>query len=212
MDGRGGEHAPNIVTAVKVRALFDRDLASIIRLGIPGTGMPEFGSSLSKSEIEAVVKYVRLLQGRTEAATLVGNAEHGRALFFGIAGCSSCHMIDGKGGFIGADLSGYGKTHSATETRDAIVTPNKNLDMRRGTAVAVTRDGKEFTGVVRNEDNFSVQMQTPDGVFHLFSKADLVRLEHKTESLMPAWNGLHLTKNDLDDLIAYLLKAAPGNQ
>jgi cytochrome c oxidase cbb3-type subunit III len=208
IDGKGGEHAPNIVTAVKIRALFDRDLANIIRTGIPASGMPGFGSSFNRDQIEALVKYVRILQGRGVDDVVAGDAERGRALFAGKASCSGCHMMNGEGGFIGGDLSGYGKTHNAAEIREAIVDPNKNVDLRHGVAIAVTRDGREFKGIVRNEDNFSLQMQTADGAFQLLDKADLSKLEHKAQSLMPADYGTKLTKNELDDVVKYLLKAS----
>jgi cytochrome c oxidase cbb3-type subunit 3 len=209
LDGRGGEHAPNIATDPRLQRMTDAGILKIIRIGIPAAGMPGFASSFNDSQINAVLKYLRILQGSGSTPPAVGNASHGRSLFFGSARCVECHMVNGHGGFLGADLTDYGKGHSAANIREAILEPDKNLDPRCGTVTVLTRSGKKYTGVVRNEDNFSLQMQTTDGSFYLFDKAKLSQLQHEPHSLMPADYNLKLSKDDLDDLISFLLK--PGN-
>lgn len=208
LDGRGGEHAPNIATNSDVQMLSDAALLHIVRNGIPAAGMPGFGSSFDDAQLKAVVGYLRVLQGKGQAVSVEGSPERGRALFFGSAQCSRCHMLGGQGGFIGADLTAYGATHSASEIREAITDPNKNLDPRRGTVAVMTRDGRKYVGMVRNEDNFSLQMQTADGAFHLFNKADLSQVEHQARSLMPSQYGTTLTPDEIDNLVSYLIKRA----
>ena len=105
LDGRGGEHGPNIATTAEVQRLSDRDILGIVRDGIPAAGMPAFRSKFDAAQLNAVVSYVRVLQGKHAAVSVPGNPEKGRSLFFGKARCSECHMIAGKGGFIGPDLS-----------------------------------------------------------------------------------------------------------
>ena len=120
-------------------------------------------------------------------------------------------MIGGQGGFSGADLSGYGMKRSAASVREAIVYPDKNFDRRRAAVVVITRSGKTYSGIVRNEDNFSLQMQTADGNFHLFDKAELARIERQTHSTMPSNYAAKLTRGELDDLVSFLANA-PGAQ
>jgi cytochrome c oxidase cbb3-type subunit III len=211
LDGRGGEHAPNIATDPVVQGMTDREVTGIVRYGIQSKGMPGFASSLRPDGIKAVVKYLRVLGGKSASGPLPGDAARGKALYFGSARCGECHTVGGEGGFLGADLSGYGRTHSAAATREAILNPNKNADPRHGTVTAVTRAGKTFTGVVRNEDNFTLQMQTPDGCFHLLEKRDLARFEHESRSLMPADYGMKLSTAQLDDLVKFL-SVSPGPQ
>ncbi len=211
LDGRGGEHGPNIATRGEVQRLEDRDIFHIVRDGIAGAGMPPFRSLLDNGQINAVVSYVRVLQGKHAVVQVKGNPEKGRSLFFGKARCSECHTIAGQGGFIASDLSGYGKQHSPDVIRSAIIDPNKNLDPRHGTVTAVTRDGQKYTGIARNEDNFSLQLQTLDGMFHFFEKANLARVEHERRSIMPSNYGSRLTRSELDDLVSFLA-AAPGTQ
>lgn len=204
LDGRGGEHAPNIATDPKIQQLSDRDLLRVVRNGIPTAGMPAFGSSLDSDQLKSVVSYLRHLQGQGQTANVTGDAVKGRALFFGAAGCSECHMVDGRGGFLGMDLSGYGSSHSPGQIRESILHSGKDGNSRSGTILVVTKSGKEYTGIVRNEDNFSLQMQTRDGAFHLFEKSDLARIEHQARSLMPSQSSSRLTETEMNDLISYL--------
>ncbi len=207
LDGRGGEHAPNIASDPTVRQLSDAELFGIVEHGIPASGMPSF-ESLGVPRIGAVVRYLRVLQGQHAFATLPGNPHRGRQLFFGKAACSTCHRVLGKGGFIGPDLSTYTRTHSLREVRQAIVSPNKNLGPQQDIVIAVTRQGQRYAGIARNEDNFSLQLQTPDGAFHLLMKSDLSSLRHEPRSLMPSNYGTRLSSRDLDDMVSFLAKAS----
>ncbi|HEY6990861.1 MAG TPA: c-type cytochrome [Bryobacteraceae bacterium] len=212
LDGRGGEHAPNVATEPRIQSMSDAALSKIIRNGIPGAGMPGFGSSLSDTQIGAVLKELRALQRSGSNNPLTGDAARGRTLFFGKAGCSECHMVNGKGGFLAADLSGYGGRNSAEAIRQVIVDPNKNFDGRRGAVSVTTRSDRTFRGIIRNEDNFSLQMQTPDGAFHLFDKAALARVQRENKSLMPADYAARLTGGEIDDLVRFLARNYAGER
>jgi cytochrome c oxidase cbb3-type subunit III len=205
LDGHGGEHAPDIATAPRIQGLSEQQLEKIVRDGIPAAGMPGFGSKLRDKQLAEVLQYLRVLQGKGRTAALPGDPARGREIFFGSARCGGCHMIAGQGGFIGADLSAYGANHDETEIRKAIVKPGN-----QGTISITTREGRKYFGLMRNQDNFSLQMQTADGEFHFFDKQDLARIEHPAQPLMPETYGIKLSKSELDDLISYLMKA-PGS-
>jgi len=206
-DGRGGERAPNIVENSKVLRLSDTEIGSIIEDGIPGAGMPAF-HSLGSSRIKAVVNYLHILQGARKLTELPGDANRGEILFFGKAHCSGCHMVAGKGGFIAPDLSGYAGAQALDQTRSAITSPVRRGNRSARTATATTRDGEKYIGRIRNEDNFSLQLQTFDGAFHFLSKSDLQTLEFSLQPLMPTEYGSILSSNELDDLVSYLISVA----
>lgn len=204
LDGRGGEHAPNIATASSVRQLTDADLLRTIRDGIAGAGMPAFGSKFSSAQLSAVAGYLRSLQGERNRAALPGNAETGRDLFFTKAGCSECHMIAGKGGFIASDLSSFAATHSSPQIREAILNPNDNVEPRHPVAAVVAQNGRQYAGVIRNEDSSSIQLQDRAGAFYLFEKSTLTSITREKMPLMPADYGSKLSPSDMNDLISYL--------
>jgi len=211
LDGRGGERGPNVATRAEVQQLSDADTLRILQAGIPAAGMPAFGT-LGMPKLKAVMGYLRILQGGSKAASIPGDPQRGKSLFFGKAGCANCHTINGSGGFLGADLSSYGSNVSIEEIRSAITDPDKDLDPRSRTVLATTREGRQFTGIARNEDNFSLQLQSLDGAFHLFAKSDLEHLEYQPKSLMRSDYGSVLSASELDDLVSYLIRAAQATK
>ena len=208
LDGSGSDKAVDISGSAKVRSFSDSQLSEIISNGIPGTGMPAF-HNLSERQNRAVVAYLRSLQGKMVTPTLPGDARRGKGIFFGKAECSSCHTISGEGGFLGPDLSGYGSTASAKEIRDEIIRSRRIPPQGYRPAVLVTSNGDRLEGMIRNEDNFSVQFQTKDGSFRSFQKSELRNLDRLETSLMPTNYGERLSPTELDDLVSFLVTAAP---
>jgi putative heme-binding domain-containing protein len=169
--------------------------------------MPAF-STLDASTSRSLVRYLRFLQGKTGSAALPGNPQNGKAIFFGRARCSECHLAAGAGGFIAPDLSSYGRARPVEEIRDAIAKPRQPSNASRGTVTIVTRAGQTLTGVLRNEDNFSLQLQSLDGAFHLLMKSDVASIRRDPNSLMPADYGSTLSVGELDDLVSFLMSVA----
>jgi cytochrome c oxidase cbb3-type subunit III len=206
LDGRGSERAPNIADRTAVQRLSDSQIFQIIRNGVPGTGMPAF-HSFDSSQIRAVVAHLRTLQGKNKTAALPGNPEQGKALFFGKAGCSQCHMVAGDGGFIASDLSEYARIHEADQIRSAIIDPASTG--QQGRLVTVTlHSGEKYAGRVRDEDNFSVQLQSLDGTFYFLSKSEIDNMQTDSQSLMPSDYGTRLSTHELNDVVSYLIRAA----
>jgi putative heme-binding domain-containing protein len=209
-DGRGGEHGPNIATAPDVQRLADSDLIAIAKNGVPATGMPAFGW-LGQENLTAIVQYLRTLQGRQINIKFPGNPKSGEALFFGGARCSECHMVNGKGGFIGSDLSLFGADESASHIRSVILDPERNLPSQKKATTVVTHTGQKFTGMLKVDDNFSVSIQTVDGNFHFFQKSQLTHIDLGSHSLMPVNYGSMLNDEKINDLVSYLLHVGSEN-
>jgi cytochrome c oxidase cbb3-type subunit 3 len=207
LDGRGGERGPDIATRPEIARLTDEETLKVLRGGIPEKGMPAF-TELGSAKLMAVLSYIRTLQGKDAQAQAPGDPDKGKELFSGKAGCSSCHMVNGSGGFLGPELSGFGANHNAVEIRAAILNPRERADGRHRAAELTATDGKSYSGIVRNEDNFSLQLQSSDGVFHLFSKSDVAAINYRKEPLMPADYGSKLSAVEVDALVAYLFQVA----
>jgi cytochrome c oxidase cbb3-type subunit III len=208
LDGLGGEHAPDIIRRIEVRTLSDQALLNLIHDGIPQRGMPGF-SDMASEDSQAVVAYLRFLQGNRQgysaATSMHGDPIHGRDLFFGKAGCSACHQLAGRGQFMAEDLAEFARTHQVGEIREAILSPSRNA---QEAATAVSRDGRKFSGMIRNEDNASLQLQDGDGRLYLLMKSSLVSIERKTGEPMPVDYGQQLNATELDDLVGYILREA----
>jgi cytochrome c oxidase cbb3-type subunit III len=209
LDGQGGDKAPSIAGNPKLQHFSDAQISSIVLHGVPGTGMPSF-QSLGLQKVQEIVGYLRILQGRHEAPALPGNATRGKEIFFGKGECSTCHLINGAGGFLGPDLSAYGSAASAKTVLDAILSTDRNAPPGYQAGIVTTRDGNRIEGIIRNEDNFSVQLQTKDGSFHFFQKSDLQGVE-RTGPLMPTNYRERLNSEELNDLVNYIIKSG-GSQ
>jgi cytochrome c oxidase cbb3-type subunit 3 len=207
LDGKGGERAPDIATRPQVRQLSDAAILDVLQKGVPNTTMPAF-SFLDIETRKSLVAYLRTLQGATAEIELPGDALRGREVFFGKGGCFGCHMIQGQGGFFGSDLGGFAQGRSSEVVREAIVAPNRELGPRRRTIVATLANGTRLEGIARNEDNFSLQLLTPDGIIHLLPKNSLAKLSYLDRSPMPADYGTRLSAAELDDLVKYLFSLA----
>lgn len=207
LDGRGSERAPNLVDGATSRRLSSSRISGVIRDGIPAGGMPAF-RSLSDADIEAIVQFLRCQAGTNEEGKVPGDPVAGKKLFYGTATCSHCHMADGKGGFIAADLSQYGRTHSPQQIRSAIISPKDSPMVHMRLATLTLRDGRKFVGRVRNEDNFSIQIQALDGTFHFVSKSAVDKIDYDQKLLMPTDYGTILTSEELNNLISYLVSVS----
>jgi len=203
LDGKGGERAPDIAARPQVRQLSDEAILQVLQKGVPNSTMPSFGFLDLKTR-QSLVAYLRTLQGAAPATKLPGDAQHGREVFFGKGGCATCHMVRGQGGFFASDLSNSAQGRSPESIRDAIVAPNRDLDPRRRTVLATLSNGTTVEGIARNEDNFSIQLLSPDGTIHLLPKRSLAKLAYRDQSPMPADYGTKLSSADLDDLVNFL--------
>ena len=209
LDGSGTERAPNIVSGVSVEKLSAADILRIVSDGVPGTGMPSF-RSLGEERLKAIVGYLRDLEGKNNGARLSGSPEHGKAIFFGKGSCAACHMIAGSGGFIAPDLTTYAQSHSPERIKAAITDP-ATRDSSTPMVIVTTANSREYRGIVRNEDNFSLQLQTIDGSFYFFKKSALKRIDRETASFMPSDYGSKLNAAELNDLVSYLLSLADSH-
>lgn len=227
LGARGGGRGPDLTPARKRHGNTDAELFSTINNGIPGTAMPANGTTLqgvgmTETEIWQVIAYIRSVEVRpTQAA---GNAAHGKELFYGKAACATCHMVEGKGGRLGPDLTATGGGRSVEYIAESLRNPSKRLAQGLSEAgkefsqeyesVTVTApDGQKLQGVVMNEDNFTLQMMDMKEQVHFFEKDKLRSLEVSRQSLMPAYDEKMLPEKDLQDVIAFLLSVgAAGSE
>jgi len=211
LNGKGGDRAPDIATKSEVVRLSDSETLKVLREGILQKGMPPF-ATLGAAQLSEVLGYLRTLQGRGKTPVVTTNTEAGKEIFAGKGGCSQCHMVHGVGGFLGPDLSDYGARHSPADIRSAIVSADKRPAFRKGLAKAKAKDGQLVSGLVRNEDNFSVQLQATDGTFHLLEKSSLSELTFNSTPVMPSDYGSKLSKAELDQLVGYLLSSGDAKR
>lgn len=213
-NARGGGRGPDLTTGRWAHGSSDRAIFQTITQGVPGTEMP--ANSFEDSEVWALVAYLRSVSVSAQDK-VPGNVVAGQELFFGKAGCAQCHMVRGRGGPLGPELTLVGEARPVEYLIESIREPDKDLStapvdpnnhygipLEYDTAIVVTKDGKRIEGVAKNEDAFSLQLLGQDRQLHLFLKKDLSEVRHDRRSLMPAYSEKMLSGPELRDVVAYL--------
>src|SRR6202045_1966784 len=142
LGAHGGGRGPDLTRAHKKHTHNDAEMFQVISNGIPGTVMPANGTNgqgvgMTDEEIWQIITYIRSVEMKAPAKP-VGNAEHGKQLFYGEANCSLCHTVAGKGGRVGPELTAVG----GSRTREAIIDSVRNPSRRL--AGGLTESTKKF--------------------------------------------------------------------
>ena len=198
-DAKGGR-GPNLMERLRSEELDDQALHQVIQKGLPG--MP--GANLSEDQTWQLIAFLRSMTSPAAAAHVPGNAQAGEELFWAAGGCGNCHAIRGKGGRLGPDLTNIGGDRTATQLRDALLQPDANPVPGYSSAIVTMKDGSTLRGVARNRTNYSVQLQDREGNLHLLQMDQVREITISKRSTMPDDFGKRLSKEQLQNLLAYL--------
>jgi putative heme-binding domain-containing protein len=214
LNARGGGRGPDLTTGRWTHGGTDAEIFRTITQGVAGTEMP--ANAFEDSEIWTIIAYLRSLAPARETK-LTGNRAAGERIFETSGGCSRCHMVSGKGGVLGPDLSRVGASRSISYLTDSIRQPDKQLSdglfdpnnhyglpLVYDTVTVVLNSGEKFTGVAKNEDTFSIQLLDTDQQLRLILKTDVKEERREHKSLMPAYTEQMISVGELQDLLAYL--------
>jgi cytochrome c oxidase cbb3-type subunit 3 len=203
-NGQGGR-GPKLAESARLLDKNDKKLFDIIKLGVPGTVMPP--SAFDDTRIWQLVSFIRSLNASAADQNVPGNVAAGENLFFSAKKCSQCHMIRGRGGLIGPDLSNIGGTWTVEKISEAIKEPSLVIEPGFSAVTVVTKAGQRISGIAKNNSNFSIQILDAKGKFHLLLKKDLVEIVFHRDSLMPKTD---LSESELQDLLAFLSRQTLG--
>tara|TARA_R110002111_G_scaffold144910_2_gene211246 strand:+ start:53430 stop:55694 length:2265 start_codon:yes stop_codon:yes gene_type:complete len=129
---------------------------------------------------------------------------------FAATGCYACHRFGNQGGMTGPDLTSAGRRYSPHDLLDQVINPSKVINEQFSAISVVTEDGKVHTGVVVNLSGDNMTLNTD-----LTDPNKRVNIDRKTIdelvvskiSPMPADLFARMTKDEILDLIAYLISA-----
>ena len=219
-DGSAGDKALALGAAARRYARSsDAEIFDAIMKGIPGTMMPANG--LPENDAWKVSAYIRGLRGTAIDTPAKGDVAHGEQVFWNKGKCGDCHMIRGKGGLSGPDLSDVAGIRKFTSIVDALTKVQHRVAIDGGThdssllplstyqPVRITLgDGKVINGVLRNEDSFSLQVFGSDSKLYSLDRARLKEVFYIPQSIMPTDYDKRLTPVEFQDLLAYLTRQA----
>lgn len=219
-DGIGGELGPPV--AAQNRRYLRRTAPEVfdaIKNGITGTQMPPYTGQFTDDEIWKLTAYIHGLRGTAIDTPVQGNVANGEALFWGKGECGGCHMIKAKGSILGPDLSNLAGTRKIQNIVDALTKEKHRIMADGGThdttllpittyqpVRITTADGKVISGILKNEDSFSLQVLGKDDLTLYRFRRNAVKVYYEPKSIMPHDYDKRLTPTEFQDLMAYLTR------
>lgn len=203
-DAKGNDEvgAPDLTGSLR-NASSEVGIFNVIRGGVPGTAMLPVDEDVPDATVWQVVAYLGSLRFDPSLVDLRGDAEAGRDLFYGAASCDDCHMVNGRGGRLGPDLSRIGEAQHPEDLMISLVNPDKEVDPRWWRLRVTDMEGETREGFRMGEDSFSLRIMDADAELWSFDKKNIQSFERSEESTMPSYD-MRLSEPELDDVVAYL--------
>jgi putative heme-binding domain-containing protein len=148
-------------------------------------------------EIEPLVK----------AGLMDRDFQRGRKLF-GEAKCFACHRFDNQGGAVGPDLTALSGRFNVHDLLESIVDPGKVVSDQYAAVTIATVQGEVVTGriVNLNQDNLMINTDMLDPNAQVtIKRGDIEEMKQSTASMMPKGLLDSFKKEEILDLMAYLL-------
>jgi alcohol dehydrogenase (cytochrome c) len=197
-DGAGGELGPSLLEH-RGRTRSEQTIRDTIRNGIPEAGMPGF--QLPAGDEAALVAFVRALTAPAADAQVPGDAAAGEAFFWRDGKCGECHMIHGRGGVSGPDLTSLGQQRTLGQILEALERPQLLNQSGYEQVTVYLAEGGRLRGLARNQSAYDLQLQEPDGRLRFLRRSQIARVEVDPRPLMPA---VKLKPPQRDNLLAFL--------
>lgn len=214
MEGGGGFRGPDLTRAQLTHVSDDEDMLQVVKDGIQGTQMPPL--TFPDDNLWRIIAYITDLRSKAQPQGVRGDWKSGQEIFAGKGFCSNCHMVRGKGGRLGPDLTDIGSTRSWESFLESVRDPSaqfKNVLQTDGRMAGgyesvrlVTQSGNRITGVIRNEDTYTIQVLDQAENFHSYRKGDLQTITYLDRSLMPAYPESALSEQEVADLMIFLAR------
>lgn len=156
-----------------------------------------------------------VVEAYADVLTTAGEVGRGREVFR--KACASCHLLEGTGYAIGPDLAALAN-RAPESLLVSILDPSRDVDARYLQYVARTDDGRTLTGMLTDETGAGFTLVGQNDERHVVLRSQLDELRSTKKSLMPDAIERDLTRQELADVIVYLVevrgerKQTPGNQ
>jgi putative heme-binding domain-containing protein len=149
----------------------------------------------SASKAKLIASYKAMLAGPGQADVNLGRAVFAKT-------CQNCHMLYGVGRKVGPDLTGSNRSN-LDYLLSNVVDPSAVMAKEYRSTVIVTTDGRLVTGLVLDENNSALTVQTADAIV-VVPKAEIEERELSTKSMMPENQLQQFNEHQIRSLVAYL--------
>jgi len=157
------------------------------------------------------VKNAEPLPPISELVKLKGDPARGAEIFRREAvGCNKCHQVNGEGTDFGPNLSEIGGKLGKDALYESILDPSAGISFGYEAWQVELKNGSEAFGLIVSETAEELVMKIAGGIVTRYRKAEVVSRQKQKLSIMPAGLQQTMTKDEIVDLVEYLmtLKAA----
>jgi putative membrane-bound dehydrogenase-like protein len=140
------------------------------------------------------------------ALKLKPDVGRGKAVFKKI--CAVCHRLENVGVEVGPDLLSALRTKTPDVLLVDILDPSREVDPRYINYLVNTKAGRSFTGMIAVETASSVTLRRAEKAEDTILRSQIDEIQATAKSLMPEELEKQLTKQDVADVIGYLLAVA----
>jgi len=135
-----------------------------------------------------------------------GHADRGRDVFFraGDKGCSGCHRVQGRGQWVGPDLSTIGVKYGRDELLRSILNPSAAISHNFRSLVVGLDDGRVLTGLPVEDAPDRLVLKTAEGERVPVRPKQIEERKESDVSLMPEGLAETMTDQELADLLSFL--------
>jgi putative heme-binding domain-containing protein len=130
----------------------------------------------------------------------------GRRVFFhpNGPGCFKCHIVDGRGGRVGPDLSRAVGNMNRVQLIQSILEPSREIAPQFTTWTMETTEGKVLSGMLVHENEGKTILGDADGKLTELKSIDIVTRTPQRTSVMPDKLADLLTVQEFRDVLAFL--------
>ena len=160
--------------------------------------------------VESIGKWRAGLEGEDALGELElvlegGDAEAGRRVFVEnpVASCTRCHRLGEVGSEVGPSMDGIGERLNRSQLVEAIVFPNRSIAEGFETVVLTTKDEEVHAGILKEEDESSLVLNSADAGIVSIPKESIASQETGLSGMPEGFVDI-LSKHDLRDLVEFL--------
>jgi putative membrane-bound dehydrogenase-like protein len=120
--------------------------------------------------------------------------------------CKACHALGYVGGNIGPDLTRIGRIRSKADLLESIILPSSSFVRSYEPTTVILQNGKVFNGIIREDNGAEIVLATAERKLLRIGHDEIDERVVSKISIMPAGLDKQLTKQEIADLLEFMLK------
>ena len=119
--------------------------------------------------------------------------------------CATCHRVNGIGGLSGPDLTTVGSYMTPNSILESVLDPSTDIKQGYETVLITKTNGELLSGLLHRKTNTATLLRLPNSEIISIPAEEIKEVDVSPVSLMPAGLTRNLHKDELKDLLAYLI-------